>query len=76
MEALGGFYSCPGALTEYLHVFLATDLTEGPQQLEEYERIRPEVVPAGRVDEMIASGELHDAKSIAAWALGRARGEW
>ena len=73
LEKLGGFYSCPGALTEYLHIFLATDLRQGPQQLETYERIRPEVVPADRVDEMIASGELHDAKSIAAWALHRLR---
>ena len=71
IEPLGSFYSCPGLLTERLHAFGATDLTAGEQALEGYERIRVQVVPPGRVRELIRSGELHDAKSIAAWALWR-----
>ena len=77
LERLGGFYSCPGAVTEYLHVFLATELTRGRQSLEGYERIRVEVVAPGRLERMIAAGEMHDAKSIAAyglWRLGPAGG--
>jgi len=73
LEKLSGFYSAPGAITEYLHVFAATGLTPGPQRLEAYERIAVEVVEPERVDEMIASGRLHDAKSIAAWTLWRLR---
>ena len=73
LEKLGGFYSAPGAITEYLHVFAATGLTPGPQRLEAHERIEVDVVEPERVDEMIASGQLHDAKSIAAWTLWRLR---
>ncbi len=73
VERLGGFYSCPGATNEYLHVFLATELRDGRQSLEPHERIRLQVVPPGKVGGMIASGELHDAKSIAAWTLWRLR---
>jgi len=73
LTKLGGFYSAPGAITEYLHVFAATGLTPGRQRLEAHERIAVEVAEPERVDEMIASGQLHDAKSIAAWALWRLR---
>ncbi len=71
LEKLGGFYSCPGAVTEYIHAFVATELAEGPQRLEEYERIEVELVGPGRIDDMIRTGGLHDAKSISAWAMWR-----
>ncbi len=71
LEKLGGFYSCPGAATEYLHAFAAVELTAGRQRLEEHERIEVELVGPERIDEMIRSGELHDAKSISAWAMWR-----
>ena len=74
LERLGGFYSCPGAIDEYLHVFLATDLAAGRQNLEAHERIRLEIVPPRRLTEMIVAGELHDAKSIAALSLWRLAG--
>ncbi len=73
MERLGGFYSCPGAVTEYLHAFLATELAAGRQNLEGYERIRVEAVTPRRLAGMISGGELHDAKSIAAYALWQMR---
>ena len=71
LEKLGGFYSCPGAITEYLHAFVATELTVGDQSLEEHERIEVELVQPGRIDDMIRTGLLHDAKSISAWAMWR-----
>jgi ADP-ribose pyrophosphatase len=70
---LGGFFTSPGAISEYIHAFLATGLTAGPQKLEAYENIRTELVDPRRLGEMIAAGELHDAKSIAAYALWRLR---
>lgn len=66
---LGGFYTSPGAITEYIHAFLATNLVEGEQNLEVHERINVEIIPYSRLLEMIQSGRLHDAKSISAWAL-------
>jgi len=75
LERLGGFYSCPGAVTEYLHVFLAGELTPGRQSLDGHERIRVAVVSRERLGQMIREGELHDAKSIAACALWDLREE-
>jgi len=69
LEALGGFYSCPGAVTEYLHAFAATALAAGAQALEAYERITVEAVPPDRLGRMIRTGEVHDGKTLAAWAL-------
>ena len=73
LEQLGGFYTCPGAATEYIHAFGATELTGGEQSLEAHERIEVEIVSQQRLREMIVSGELRDAKSIAAWALWQLR---
>lgn len=69
IERLGSFLAAPGSSDEMLHAFLATDLREGPQQLERYEEIEVEVVTPSRVRQMVLSGEIHDAKTIAALGL-------
>lgn len=66
---LGRFFTGPGTCDERMHAFLATDLTAGPQALEVYEQIEPEVRPAGEVRAMVRDGRIHDAKTIAALAL-------
>ncbi|GAI62454.1 unnamed protein product, partial [marine sediment metagenome] len=40
VEKLGGFYSSPGFCTEYLHLYLATDLTPSPLYAEDTESIK------------------------------------
>ena len=65
VERLGGFYSSPGYGTEYLHLYLATDLISRPLQAEDSESIRLVRVPLGQVRGLITSGEICDAKSIA-----------
>jgi ADP-ribose pyrophosphatase len=62
---LGGFYSAPGILTEYLHLYLATDLTPGPNQLEFDEHIEVLTLSWAEVIHMISRGEIDDAKTIA-----------
>lgn len=62
---LGGFYSAPGILTEYLHLYLATHLTAGPNQLEFDEHIEVLTLPWAEVISMIGRGEIEDAKTIA-----------
>jgi ADP-ribose pyrophosphatase len=62
---LGGFYSAPGILDEYLHCYLATDLTTGPNQLEFDEHIEVLTVPWAEVITMIGQGDIEDAKTIA-----------
>ena len=68
IEKLGEFYTGPGTTDENMHAFLATDLTDGQQDLEVYEEIHVEVFPAARVREMVADGTIHDGKTIAALA--------
>lgn len=68
-EKLGGFYSAPGILTEFLHLYLARDLTPGPNNLEFDEHIEVLTVPWVRIIEMIRNHEIEDAKTIAGLTL-------
>lgn len=62
---LGGFYSAPGILTEFLELYLAIDLIPGPNNLEFDEHIELLTVPWAEVVEMIRRREIEDAKTIA-----------
>ncbi len=72
LVALGGFYSAPGFLTEYLHLFLATDLTESPLAPDPDEFVEVVRIPKAELQAMISRGEVQDSKTIAgvAMALG------
>jgi len=63
IERLLGFYSAPGFCTEYLHVYLATGLSEGAASPEEDEAIELIREPVSRALELIESGRIQDAKS-------------
>jgi len=65
VERLGGFYSTPGYCTEYLYLYLATDLTPDQLHAEDTENISLVRVPVSQVSSLIASGSICDAKSIA-----------
>ncbi|MBU2608569.1 MAG: NUDIX hydrolase [Chloroflexi bacterium] len=65
LERLGGFYSAPGYCTEFLHLYLATDLVASQLFAEDTEEIRLVRVPLAQVPELIASGSIRDAKSLA-----------
>ena len=65
VERLGGFYSTPGYCTEYLYLYLATDLTPSPLYAEDTEDIRLVRVPFSQISGLITSGSICDAKSIA-----------
>lgn len=65
VERLGGFYSTPGYCTEYLHLYLATDLMPSPLNAEDTESISVVRVPISQLRSMITSGAICDAKSIA-----------
>ncbi len=62
---LGGFYSAPGYCTEYLYLYLATELVFSPLQAEDTDSIELVRVPTSDVAGLIASGTICDAKSIA-----------
>ncbi|MFC1946676.1 NUDIX hydrolase [Chloroflexota bacterium] len=62
---LGGFYSAPGFCTEYLHLYLATELEPGRLVAEDTDSITLERISPEEITELIQSGEICDAKSIA-----------
>lgn len=63
--SLTEFYSAPGFCTEKLHLYFATDLRATPSQPDEDERIQREWISLNAVPELIATGQIRDAKSIA-----------
>jgi ADP-ribose pyrophosphatase len=65
VQRLGGFYSAPGYSNEYLYLYLATDLTHNPLRAEDTESISLVRLPLNQIPELIASGAIADAKSIA-----------
>jgi ADP-ribose pyrophosphatase len=65
LERLGGFYSAPGYCSEYLHLYLATDLVPSRLLAEDTEEISLVRVSAEQIEDLIASGQLCDAKTIA-----------
>jgi ADP-ribose pyrophosphatase len=65
VERFGGFYSSPGYCTEYLYLYLATDLIPSPLSAEDTENISLIRVPTTQIPSLITSGSICDAKSIA-----------
>ena len=65
VERIGGFYTSPGYSSEFLHLFVASDLTPEKLQAEDTESIKVERVPISRILELIRTGAINDAKSVA-----------
>ena len=64
LEFLSAFYTTPGFCAERLWIYLATDLHESAQNLEEDEIVEVVRLPLRRALELIATGEIEDAKTI------------
>ncbi len=69
MEKLGEFYMAPGYSTEYMHVYLASDLSSSPLEQDEDEDISVEKIPAADVFRMAHKGDFCDGKTLAALLL-------
>ncbi len=69
IERLGGFYASPGYCTEYLHLYLATELVPERLYASDTESIELVRVPLSQIAGLIASGAICDAKSIAGLLL-------
>ena len=65
LHHLSSFWMSPGFCTELMHAYLATGLRTGTASPDEDENIQVVKVPMGSVADMIRSGEIRDAKSIA-----------
>jgi ADP-ribose pyrophosphatase len=71
LTALGGFYLAPGYSTEYMYVYLATELRYDPLEADADEFLSVEQIPLTEVLAMFERGEIPDAKSLAAFLLAR-----
>jgi ADP-ribose pyrophosphatase len=65
LTRLGGFYSAPGFCTEYLYLYLATDLIPKQLYAEDTDEISVVRVLSKNIAGLIQRGEIEDAKSIA-----------
>jgi ADP-ribose diphosphatase len=73
LEKLSEFFVSPGFCEEKMWVYLATELSEGEQALEEDEILDVVRLPIGDALEMITSGEIEDAKTIIGLMLAAPR---
>lgn len=75
ITSIGGFFTAPGFCDEFIHLFLARDLTRDPLPPDDDEEIRGyrALAPAALL-EAASSGEIEDAKTLSAIAVMAARG--
>jgi ADP-ribose pyrophosphatase len=73
IEKLSEFFVSPGFLQEKMWVYLATEVSECPREPEDDELIEVIRLPFSRALEMIASGEIEDAKTIIGLMLAAPR---
>ncbi len=71
LQKVGEFYLAPGYSSEFMAVFLATDLKPNPLDADEDEFLQVEQVPVKEVSALFERGEVPDSKSLAAWLLAK-----
>jgi nudix-type nucleoside diphosphatase (YffH/AdpP family) len=73
LERLGGFYVSPGFCSEFVHVFLATQLRPVRARPEPDEKIAVVRLPLAQALRLVRQGEIRDGKSIIGltWTLGK-----
>ena len=64
LEAMGGFYVTPGYTTEYIHLFLAQDLTPDALEQDADEFLEVHRVPLAEALTMIENQTITDSKTI------------
>ena len=73
LTPLGEAFLAPGYSTEYMYFYLATGLTPAPLEADQDEELAVEPIAPGALAERIASGDLRDAKTLAALYLAKDR---
>lgn len=65
VELLTKFFTSPGICTELMYAYLATDLKQVGQHLEETERITVQPTPLDQALDYVRQGVIQDGKTIA-----------
>jgi ADP-ribose pyrophosphatase len=71
LELIGQSYLAPGYSTEYMYIYLATELRADPLPADEDEFLSVEPLAVSEVYQMAASGGIQDSKTLAALFLAR-----
>ncbi len=71
LQKIGALYLAPGYSTEFMHIFLATDLSPAPLAGDIDEFLSVERVPLQQVPVMIQAGEIVDGKTLAVFQLAQ-----
>jgi len=71
LQRVGDFYLAPGYSTEFMAVFLATELKHNPLEADFDEFLQVEKLPVKQAVDLFQSGKMLDAKSLAAWLLAK-----
>jgi ADP-ribose pyrophosphatase len=71
IQKIGEFYLAPGYSTEYMYVYLATDLRPDPLQADFDEFLSIERIPLEQAFKLAESGEIRDGKTLATLFLAR-----
>ena len=68
-KKLAAYWPSPGYISEKMHLFLATDLTEGEATPMEDERIEKRWFKKKELDKLIRDGKIEDGKTLIAFLL-------
>ncbi len=60
---MGELYTTPALIDEVIYMYLATDLSQGEQHLDEDEFINTVKIPLEKASEMVMNGEIKDSKT-------------
>ncbi|WP_298273099.1 NUDIX hydrolase [Geobacter sp.] len=66
LTPLGTIFTSPGVFDEVIHLYLATELTQGEADQEHYEDIETVRLPLAEAIRMAADGRICDGKTIVA----------
>jgi len=69
LDLIGEFFLVPGYSTEYMHIYLATDLKPDPLPGDEDEFITVEAISLEKIPDLISQGKIRDSKSLSALLL-------
>ncbi len=72
LDRLGGIYTAPGFSTEYIHFYLATQLSTDRLTMDEDEVIDVLHVPLAEAVDWIRAGRIDDGKTVSGLLLAQA----
>jgi ADP-ribose pyrophosphatase len=60
---MGALYTTPALMDEIIYMYIATELTQGEQHLDEDEFVNAVKIPLNKAVDMVMSGEIRDSKT-------------